>query len=501
LEECESSFNSFDARQKDGTVALFYPFRGPSSNRISKHYNEARIISAIEAALEQGVDPYLTVAIMLEESPPTTGRIDPKVDSYEKRYGLIPIDEHPALAMLGCAAERKEPGTYYYLKPEQAEKWSRLQLEYNQAQDDFKTTLSKEKQTSNLSSAVDLFHSLEFRSRWSTWRGTQSKEEIEQIDRVNHVDPAGDVTRAAKLLDQAASENLRASKDRLLSANAAITAFVDNLATSEPDKKAGIIAELFTLMAPDPKTEVGFVKSPSKMKEFVISSPQESQSNYLVCAPSGDINTGFAPEFMVSAQPLPQGCCATLKAKFGMGSDELLAKFKGALGVKLLKQLTSPSTSDPSASLSELIQGYNGRGCIGCSEELKNGCLKGLNTKDRPIYGAEVADVMVNMLMSNAAIVGDVEKASAQLNKTVVSLACEKYGPGAHEIDVHSFLAEQEKYLLHGDDQPFLALLDDSEGHATFRHPASDADWFAYRRQEKARKAACKSLFINPWLR
>ena len=60
----------------------------------------------IEAALQEGVDPFLALSIVLLENPPTIG--NGKSDEYRQNFGTVPVDSIAAYDMMGCFSEKAE---------------------------------------------------------------------------------------------------------------------------------------------------------------------------------------------------------------------------------------------------------------------------------------------------------------------------------------------------------------------------------------------------------
>lgn len=60
----------------------------------------------IETSLREGVDPFLTLSILLLENPPVVGSA--KSDSYRQSFGTLPVDSIAAYDMMGCYQEKPQ---------------------------------------------------------------------------------------------------------------------------------------------------------------------------------------------------------------------------------------------------------------------------------------------------------------------------------------------------------------------------------------------------------
>jgi hypothetical protein len=127
--------------------------------------------------------------------------------------------------------------------------------------------------------------------------------------------------------------------------------------------------------------------------------------------------------------------------------SEVAVDTKSALALKFMNEKIH-SRADKGLSISSAIQAYNGTGVINRTEKIKNSCLSGLDMGKTPVYGAKVADLMVNSIMNNSEIQEMIRQAAAEFRAPVRSLFCEKMGKGTHSILAESFLKEQRKYLL-----------------------------------------------------
>jgi hypothetical protein len=65
----------------------------------------------------------------------------------------------------------------------------------------------------------------------------------------------------------------------------------------------------------------------------------------------------------------------------------------------------------------------------------------------KPVYGATVADTMINLLMNNPAVRQLVDEEARSLRKSPISVFCLKNGPGQPKVDPLTFAREQQRYL------------------------------------------------------
>jgi hypothetical protein len=87
-----------DAKQLD-TIKIEYPFTGPNSVLSSSQYSRAEITRLVKLAVQNDVDPYLALSVLLLENPPIQNK---KNSDYAERYGILPVDEIALYSELGC---------------------------------------------------------------------------------------------------------------------------------------------------------------------------------------------------------------------------------------------------------------------------------------------------------------------------------------------------------------------------------------------------------------
>lgn len=211
---------------------------------------------------------------------------------------------------------------------------------------------------------------------------------------------------------------------------------------------------------------------------------------YYLCSRSNAIPHG-AP-LLFEKFKSPQGyCCLELRTNEDLTPSDEKNAIADHFGSMVLKsKVVNRISTDKNLSLS--IQYYNGIGCIGCTEKFKNDCLHGMHMKDRPIYGAQTADLMLNMFMNNPEINEIVLATQRRLRVPVVSSFCLEKGAGTHRIDKNRFWDEQYKFLMGGTDGNYRTRL----GNGIFEATTPELKK-RYNEIELKRRFACGPLFLK----
>ena len=125
-----------------------------------------------------------------------------------------------------------------------------------------------------------------------------------------------------------------------------------------------------------------------------------------------------------------------------VASSYIKRRFAGA-------QRRSAIISNPAEKLAMIFQAYNGYGIIEANGELLgNNCFTWMDFSKMPVYGAGIAEIMMNSLMNNSEIKSIVDKLLVSTKKTApVSYLCAVYGDGVHSISSYAFSDLLGKYL------------------------------------------------------
>ncbi len=85
-------------------IKINYNDKGLNKGK-SGTFDKEQLDQLIETSIKEGVDPYLSIAILLLENPPST---DAKSNMYKRMYGLLPIDAVAAYDILGCSVKKED---------------------------------------------------------------------------------------------------------------------------------------------------------------------------------------------------------------------------------------------------------------------------------------------------------------------------------------------------------------------------------------------------------
>jgi hypothetical protein len=104
-EDCEPIAAVDNQPHLPPTFTLTYPYPGPNKNKASSSMPTDIFKDIAKNAVDQGLDPYLAMAVVLMENDPT----EETFQGYAANYGSIPVDGYPAYSFLGCMLDRKSP--------------------------------------------------------------------------------------------------------------------------------------------------------------------------------------------------------------------------------------------------------------------------------------------------------------------------------------------------------------------------------------------------------
>lgn len=120
---------------KKAVIPIKYNFAGLNRNK-NGNYEADALEDIVEKALNEGVDPYLALSILLIENPPSVG--SSRSDSYRREYGNFPIDAIAAYDILNCYSGtplEKQIKTTAELKKLAAMKYSKMYDEIGKLKD------------------------------------------------------------------------------------------------------------------------------------------------------------------------------------------------------------------------------------------------------------------------------------------------------------------------------------------------------------------------------
>ncbi len=387
LADCSS------AAQDDAHIAITYPFRGPLSNKSATNYDKNKIQYLIDKAIALGLDPFMALAIVLLENPPLDikqGEDKAYSGYYSEQYGLMPIDQIAGVSEMNCN-----------LNP---------QPQYSKT---FSTSF--EEKYLELGRKDDgLFTARMLVAKHSYVGGKSNLSE-----------------KQAALIMGMAKQSSDIHEERV--------SLEERISNSE---------DLSILKCKDEKGCKGVLSRQKVVPVLALIEPSNNNvKKTRLCKENNWVSTALKLD--ISAQAEGQ-CCVDVLSDVANSNSETIAQTKSLLGLKYAKR-RSQNAIDSNHSLSWALQGYNGRSCNGCRETsgtAVNLCLSKIDMGLRPVYGAQIADLIINSLMRNPVIQQMVSDSSNKNQLQTISVFCLKEGEGVHKISDLKFLEEQKKYLL-----------------------------------------------------
>jgi hypothetical protein len=395
-------------------IKLIYPFKGLNSNKSASNYDSKKIENIIELALSEGVDPLLALGILINENPPlVTKDIENKSTEYENLFGIIPIDGIALYDFMGCKILSKElikndsDIFTVYLKAQ------KLKTEFlNQKNEDF---------------ISQIYNKVLLRSN-------------DVFNKLNLEMPPLQKCQNFELEEKFCEKNLKLMEKVFL--------------YSELKRKS----ELLFMGLPIEKKEAfncyfleeckGMLKPGKQVKQISLipQGTNDPGKATRYCNPMNSYLHGAIANLQENSGGIKQdGCCVDIV--MGKNNSEAFIKsnIKTIVALDFIKSKIKSSKID---DLSLSIQKYNGLGCFGCTEKMvnKGSCFDALDMKKTPLYGARVADIIVNMLMKNSNIMEKIKSLSLKLNKPVKNIFCNQ--SGNIQVSDDYFLNLQRKFLL-----------------------------------------------------
>lgn len=456
-------------------LKISYPFKGPNKLINSDNYDRKRIESLIRVALEHNVDPFLVLAISTMESPHI---INPnRKGGYTTNYGKIPIDGLPVAENLGCIEKISKNNSIKSTPAEIQNKY----LELRNARELIKKNMGKEK--------LELLSRFQRQVRESTSSPYEEEQVLTKLAKVNKVDCLN-ITEIPKNILKAFCNNNKLQET---------VRFYPEL--SEKDSafsqyRFTLPSKFRTELEIQYESDVGYLISPPKsIKTFKL--PGDISKSTLVCIPTGTLAHGQPSWLQVSNvedSDLKDSCCA--KVIGGVPSTDIPSQLLDLFSMNLINKKVNPHSKISSDEISLEIQNYNGTGCMGCSEKTDNNCFTGLHMGSRPLYGARVADLIINSMMNNFDVLQIVKASSIKSDKKVKSIFCLARGKDLHTVDSQTYLNQQKSFLLEGDKME----LKTTNQTLQFRGkngqlPKNPEGIESFKQNESKRKIACAKFF------
>lgn len=161
-----------------------------------------------------------------------------------------------------------------------------------------------------------------------------------------------------------------------------------------------------------------------------------------VCSEDYGATQAASPQFSTTK---PSVCCISVRSS--LKEKELIVATRTQLGAKYIEDNVQSCIRAGKKSFSYCVQKFNGLGCFGCTEKMKNDCFYRLEMAKQPIYGARVGDAMASILMTNSEINRLVERETRTLGRQPVSAFCMEKKAGDVSVSAGRFLAEQKSIL------------------------------------------------------
>jgi hypothetical protein len=447
------------AQLASGTISLRATHASLISNKSSDNYDRQAITEIISLALEADVDPYAVLALVILENPPVlkskkTG--NDKLFQYDSLYGAIPVDNVAALDILGCEI----------------------------AKPDIKMLATFD------SKKVAAFNDIQ---------NAQKK----YIRRYYELIGSPDVTKY--LVDVARAQKGHRPPPSATTSDAKEFVNSQSIAKANDERKWQIISSMnlnshdqgllqcVINAAGDCRGIISSQKTTPTF-DFTDSHPAEVRSSKRYCENSeGFLGVGWNSRFSSDGTGK---CCVNVNADSKTSEDELNRLIRNRIGLEFFKRNIEKGIAS-GETVEHALQRYNGLGCFGCSEaqSLQDTCLGLIDMSTRPVYGAEVGDVMLNMLMQNSDLISMVTREQARTGKPLRSLFCINHPPEIVAIDDSKFLNLQTEYLLKGTSGDYTLAFKEPNGRFKLKKPMSAEEKSTYNEVETSRAKICSKNF------
>lgn len=477
-------------------ISILYPWDGPNQQKVGK-YNRSVFMNAVRHAIHTGTDPYLALAVVMQENPPTNlERFYP----YSEKRGVIPVDQTGAYEELDCFAKDRGPDRFPTLTDAEVDAYRKIYAEYDSAREGYNRAVSQGLLNREYDSIMNRIAILKDQIEDFQQLHPRSKFEfsLAGLKKAVAVDP-----RLAQLKNALAVEQKRLDlflKDKK-SAEAVqlveayrkgeekLTRFRAVVSSQKGPKSQQALEELGCSI--DRRKCFGFVGSQKRIPEADLSFLDGGESGGLVrstfCSQSNRVAVGEGPHFQNGFKE--NSCC--LKVTATRDVKNLQTHVKTWLGASYLKSHIQACIASGRSKLTYCLQKFNGTGCFGCTESSTNDCFNGIVMEDRPVYGARVADLMLNSLMSQPEVREMIEAVSAEMGQPITSVFCYDHPESRFLIPGDQFYQEQRSYLLEGAQHSYKMKLTSG----TLGIPKSSEERNAYLARERSRANACQFLF------
>ncbi len=501
VDQCRGQGAVFN-RGKNEKIPLSYTLSGPNKAKAG-NYDKAALLEVAEFALQAGVDPFMAIGIVVMENPPTNMTA---YNNYRNGYGTVPVDQVAAYDLLGCFRGK---GKYAYVTEAQVAEYKPQSAAHQRATADLNKIHEKnsgvehdyllllydiaatDQQVHGLRAHLaDLNKSLSDDLKGKEHLAQEYKKSIDAANaeyKKNLLRLSDLQKKQVELSKNPATKNVDKTWLAAISSETKLYEIYTQISQGKDEKTASLAWQELRCTA-NPKTCYKMLREQKKEPEYDFSfrtreNPQAIKEQK-VCTVSTFVTVGGGPHFTSDPGSTEKGtCCAKVKS----GEDPAM-DLKSWLGAQYMNNFVQKCMLKN--SMIYCLQKFNGLGCFGCTEAVPNSCLEGIVMEDRPVYGARVADLMVNTLMGNVQVMALVQEAASRLRQPVKSSFCLNKAPGKHTVADEQFLEEQKKYLLQGATGNYKASF-----NRTLRLPASAAEQASYLKREQKRAEKCRSLF------
>lgn len=478
-------------------LQISYPWKGPNRQKAGQ-YDRRALMATVMHAIHTGTDPYLALAVVAQENPPTNmDRFSP----YSLQRGVIPVDQTGAYEQLDCFAQERGTDRFPTVSEDEVASHRKIYTDYLSLRDQYQKLVKQDQWFRLYDEVTQKIGILKEQIAFISKPKPQKKFDfsIDGIKRVLVHHPslakykeelALEQQRLNRLLvDSGAQSNLKVIR-AFQKAESDLTQFRMSLVQKKGAKSRQALEELSCSV--DRRNCFGFTAPqkniPKADLSFLVADRGQLPLETTLCSSSNRVDVGQGPEFLVGFKK--DRCCVNVLAPRSLSG--LNIHTKTWIGANYLKDHIQSCIASQRGSLTYCLQRYNGTGCFGCTESSSNDCFNGIVMEDRPVYGARVADLMLNSFMSDPEIRQIVEDVARREKKSPVSVFCYGHNESSFMVLNDQFLAEQKKYLLEGSKHPYKMKI---SGGAVLRPAKTPKERQVYLEREKRRANACQFLF------
>lgn len=493
----EGSSLAWTRRPPTEKLQISYPWKGPNRQKAGQ-YDRRALMATVMHAIHTGTDPYLALAVVAQENPPTN--MD-KFSPYSIERGVIPVDQTGAYQQLDCFAQEQGTDRYPTVSEDEVASHRKVYGDYLSLRDQYQKSVKQDQWYQRYDQIIQTVGII--KEQISLLSKSQSPKKFDfSIDGIKRalISPPSlskykaELAREQQKLNEILADKASQSKLNLVrafqKAEADLTQFRMSLVQKKGAKARQALEELSCSV--DRRNCFGFTapqkKIPNADLSFLSADRGQLPHETTLCSASNRVDVGEGPEFLVGLKK--DRCCVNVLAPKNLSS--LSTHTKTWLGASYLKNHIQSCIASQRGSLTYCLQRYNGTGCFGCTESSSNDCFNGIVMEDRPVYGARVADLMLNSFMNEPEIRQMIEEAAWKERKPVVSIFCYDHNNKSFMVLQDQFLEEQKKYLLEGAKYPYKMRV---SGGSSLRPAKTPEERKAYLAREKTRASACQFLF------